>query len=143
MYFKYCYINVRTCVPQKVTEFTQDAISLAAGEELKCGDRLNVFSILRREFGRWIAHLDRSGANCECTPIILQSPTVQQQDSEVYTVFVCVLQLTRRLRGRWRNMKRSTVEENCRASSTTRPLSLWSRSRSDSWKNQLLRDSKT
>ncbi|XP_070848776.1 interferon-induced GTP-binding protein Mx [Chaetodon trifascialis] len=47
----------------KVTAFTQDAISLTTGEELKCGDRLNIFSTLRREFGKWIAHLDRSGEN--------------------------------------------------------------------------------
>ncbi|XP_027134816.1 interferon-induced GTP-binding protein Mx [Larimichthys crocea] len=45
----------------KVTAFTQDAISLTTGEELKCGERLNVFSILRKEFGKWNAHLDRSG----------------------------------------------------------------------------------
>uniref|UniRef100_A0A8D0CZ04 Interferon-induced GTP-binding protein Mx n=1 Tax=Sander lucioperca TaxID=283035 RepID=A0A8D0CZ04_SANLU len=45
----------------KVTAFTQDAISVTTGEELKCGDRLNVFSTLRREFGKWNAHLDRSG----------------------------------------------------------------------------------
>ncbi|XP_060898132.1 interferon-induced GTP-binding protein Mx-like isoform X2 [Labrus mixtus] len=45
----------------KVTAFTQDAISLTTGEELKCGDRLNVFSTLRREFGKWNAHLDLSG----------------------------------------------------------------------------------
>ncbi|TDH14085.1 hypothetical protein EPR50_G00042910 [Perca flavescens] len=45
----------------KVTAFTQDAISLTTGEELKCGDRLNVFSTLRREFGKWNAHLDHSG----------------------------------------------------------------------------------
>ncbi|XP_061583827.1 interferon-induced GTP-binding protein Mx-like [Cololabis saira] len=45
----------------KVTEFTQDAISLTTGEELKCGERLNVFSVLRREFGKWNAHLDHSG----------------------------------------------------------------------------------
>nr|AAR99716.1 interferon inducible Mx protein [Dicentrarchus labrax]AAR99717.1 interferon inducible Mx protein [Dicentrarchus labrax] len=47
----------------KVTAFTQDAISLTKGEELKCGDRLNVFSTLRKEFGKWNAHLDRSGEN--------------------------------------------------------------------------------
>ncbi|XP_071393378.1 interferon-induced GTP-binding protein Mx [Centroberyx affinis] len=47
----------------KVTAFTQDAIYLTAGEELKCGDRLNVFSILRREFGKWKAQLDHSGEN--------------------------------------------------------------------------------
>uniref|UniRef100_A0A8C9YN03 Interferon-induced GTP-binding protein Mx n=1 Tax=Sander lucioperca TaxID=283035 RepID=A0A8C9YN03_SANLU len=47
----------------KVTAFTQDAISVTTGEELKCGDRLNVFSTLRREFGKWNAHLDRSGEN--------------------------------------------------------------------------------
>nr|AER25335.1 MxA [Dicentrarchus labrax] len=47
----------------KVTAFTQDAISLTKGEELKCGDRLNVFSTLIKEFGKWNAHLDRSGEN--------------------------------------------------------------------------------
>ncbi|XP_041811158.1 interferon-induced GTP-binding protein Mx [Chelmon rostratus] len=47
----------------KVTAFTQDAISLTTGEELKCGERLNVFATLRREFGKWIAHLDHSGLN--------------------------------------------------------------------------------
>ncbi|XP_070758667.1 interferon-induced GTP-binding protein Mx isoform X1 [Enoplosus armatus] len=45
----------------KVTTFTQDAISLSTGEELKCGDRFNVFSMLRREFGKWNAQLDKSG----------------------------------------------------------------------------------
>uniref|UniRef100_A0A671UP42 Interferon-induced GTP-binding protein Mx n=1 Tax=Sparus aurata TaxID=8175 RepID=A0A671UP42_SPAAU len=45
----------------KVTAFTQDAISLTTGEELKCGDRLNIFSTLRSYFGKWIVHLDRSG----------------------------------------------------------------------------------
>ncbi|XP_032369867.1 interferon-induced GTP-binding protein Mx [Etheostoma spectabile] len=45
----------------KVTAFTQDAISLTTGEELKCGDRFNIFSVLRREFGKWNAHLDLSG----------------------------------------------------------------------------------
>ncbi|XP_017285434.1 interferon-induced GTP-binding protein Mx [Kryptolebias marmoratus] len=47
----------------KVTAFTQDAISLTTGEELKCGERLNVFSVLRREFGKWKAHLEQSGEN--------------------------------------------------------------------------------
>ncbi|XP_067444126.1 interferon-induced GTP-binding protein Mx [Thunnus thynnus] len=46
----------------KVSAFNQDALSLATGEELKCGERLNVFSTLRREFGKWNAHLDHSGA---------------------------------------------------------------------------------
>nr|AGL76513.1 interferon inducible protein Mx [Epinephelus akaara] len=45
----------------KVTAFTQDAISLTTGEELKCGDKLNVFSALRREFAKWNTHLDYSG----------------------------------------------------------------------------------
>ncbi|XP_062325909.1 interferon-induced GTP-binding protein Mx1-like [Osmerus eperlanus] len=47
----------------KVTAFTQDAISLTTGEELNSGGRLNIFSILRKEFGRWKAHLDHSGVN--------------------------------------------------------------------------------
>uniref|UniRef100_A0A3Q2UYS0 Interferon-induced GTP-binding protein Mx n=1 Tax=Haplochromis burtoni TaxID=8153 RepID=A0A3Q2UYS0_HAPBU len=37
----------------KVTAFTQDAINLTSGEELNCGENLNVFSTLRREFGKW------------------------------------------------------------------------------------------
>ncbi|XP_041638721.1 interferon-induced GTP-binding protein Mx-like [Cheilinus undulatus] len=45
----------------KVTAFTQDALSLTTGEELKCGEQLNVFSTLRREFGKWNAHLEKSG----------------------------------------------------------------------------------
>ncbi|KAL7407885.1 hypothetical protein ABVT39_015150 [Epinephelus coioides] len=45
----------------KVTAFTQDAISLTTGEEPKCGDKLNVFSTLRREFEKWNAHLDYAG----------------------------------------------------------------------------------
>uniref|UniRef100_A0A8C7I7B9 Myxovirus (influenza) resistance B n=1 Tax=Oncorhynchus kisutch TaxID=8019 RepID=A0A8C7I7B9_ONCKI len=46
----------------KVTLFTQDAINLSTGEELKSGD-INVFSTLRTEFGKWKAHVDRSGKN--------------------------------------------------------------------------------
>ncbi|XP_051269585.1 interferon-induced GTP-binding protein Mx isoform X6 [Dicentrarchus labrax] len=46
----------------KVTAFTQDVISLTKGEELKCGDS-NIFSTLRKEFGKWNAHLDHSGEN--------------------------------------------------------------------------------
>uniref|UniRef100_A0AAQ5X485 Interferon-induced GTP-binding protein Mx n=1 Tax=Amphiprion ocellaris TaxID=80972 RepID=A0AAQ5X485_AMPOC len=47
----------------KVTAFTQDVISLTSGEELKCGEKLNVFSMLRRQFGKWNAHVERSGQN--------------------------------------------------------------------------------
>uniref|UniRef100_A0A674EGU5 Myxovirus (influenza) resistance B n=1 Tax=Salmo trutta TaxID=8032 RepID=A0A674EGU5_SALTR len=47
----------------KVTAFTQDAINLSTGEELKSGVRLNVFSTLRQEFGKWKLHLDHSGEN--------------------------------------------------------------------------------
>uniref|UniRef100_A0A8C9WLT8 MX dynamin like GTPase 1 n=1 Tax=Scleropages formosus TaxID=113540 RepID=A0A8C9WLT8_SCLFO len=45
----------------KVTEFTQDIISLITGEELKNGEKLNLFATLRDEFGRWKNHLDRAG----------------------------------------------------------------------------------
>uniref|UniRef100_A0A8C8I387 Uncharacterized protein n=1 Tax=Oncorhynchus tshawytscha TaxID=74940 RepID=A0A8C8I387_ONCTS len=47
----------------KVTAFTQDAINLSTGEEMKSGVRLNVFSTLRKEFGKWKLHLERSGEN--------------------------------------------------------------------------------
>ncbi|XP_067359315.1 interferon-induced GTP-binding protein Mx-like [Channa argus] len=45
----------------KVTAFSQDAINLTTGEELKCGDKLNVFFIIRNEFEKWNDHLGRSG----------------------------------------------------------------------------------
>ncbi|XP_071393376.1 interferon-induced GTP-binding protein Mx3-like [Centroberyx affinis] len=45
----------------KVTAFTLDAISLTTGDEVKCGDRLNIFSVLREEFGKWKNLLDHSG----------------------------------------------------------------------------------
>uniref|UniRef100_A0A3Q3IP22 Interferon-induced GTP-binding protein Mx n=2 Tax=Monopterus albus TaxID=43700 RepID=A0A3Q3IP22_MONAL len=48
---------------EKVTAFTQDAISVTKGEELKCGEKLNVFSMLRKEFGNWNLHLYNSGEN--------------------------------------------------------------------------------
>ncbi|XP_070848763.1 interferon-induced GTP-binding protein Mx-like [Chaetodon trifascialis] len=45
----------------KVTAFTQDAVSLTTGEDLKYGDRLNIFSLLRKEFVVWKEIIDRSG----------------------------------------------------------------------------------
>ncbi|TKS70937.1 Mx Interferon-inducible [Collichthys lucidus] len=45
----------------KVTTFTEDAIRLTTGEELKCRDELSVFSTLRTEFMKWNAHLTHSG----------------------------------------------------------------------------------
>lgn len=47
----------------KVTAFTQDTLSLAAGEELRCGEKLNVFCLLRKEFAVWFNHLDATGQN--------------------------------------------------------------------------------
>ncbi|KAF1391317.1 hypothetical protein PFLUV_G00040870 [Perca fluviatilis] len=45
----------------RVTAFTYDAISLAAGEELKFGGRPNIFAILRKEFAVWKEVIERSG----------------------------------------------------------------------------------
>ncbi|XP_076609473.1 interferon-induced GTP-binding protein Mx-like [Chaetodon auriga] len=45
----------------KVTAFTQDAVNLTTGEDLKYGDRLNIFSLLRKEFLVWKEIIDRSG----------------------------------------------------------------------------------
>lgn len=64
------FCNHGDCVLQKVTGFTHDAISLTEGEELNCGEAFNIFSTLRREFGKWIDHLDRSGEKCKCRPVI-------------------------------------------------------------------------
>uniref|UniRef100_A0A7N6BH24 Interferon-induced GTP-binding protein Mx n=1 Tax=Anabas testudineus TaxID=64144 RepID=A0A7N6BH24_ANATE len=49
----------------KITTFCQDVSNLTTGEELKFGDKLNVFSMLRNEFGRWNDHLDRSAYEIE------------------------------------------------------------------------------
>nr|XP_046240531.1 interferon-induced GTP-binding protein Mx-like [Scatophagus argus] len=45
----------------RVTAFTQDAVSLSTGEELRCGIKLNIFSILRKEFTLWNEIIERSG----------------------------------------------------------------------------------
>ncbi|XP_026204264.1 interferon-induced GTP-binding protein Mx-like [Anabas testudineus] len=45
----------------RVTAFTQNAISLASGEELKFGVRSNMFFILRKEFASWKETIERSG----------------------------------------------------------------------------------
>uniref|UniRef100_A0A672ZFN8 Interferon-induced GTP-binding protein Mx n=2 Tax=Sphaeramia orbicularis TaxID=375764 RepID=A0A672ZFN8_9TELE len=50
-----------TFLIDKVTAFNQDALNLTVGEELRCGEKLNVFSALRREFAKWRDLLDRSG----------------------------------------------------------------------------------
>ncbi|KAF3689568.1 Interferon-induced GTP-binding protein Mx Interferon-inducible Mx protein [Channa argus] len=44
-----------------VAAFTQDAISLTTGEELKCGFRSCLFFMLRKEFGAWKDTIERSG----------------------------------------------------------------------------------
>lgn len=75
-------VSAVICVFQKITTFSQDAISLTTGEELKFGERLNVFSMLRKEFGKWNDHLDRSGENCECT-MLVRSRADHQQGSEI------------------------------------------------------------
>ncbi|KAM4588632.1 interferon-induced GTP-binding protein Mx-like [Odontesthes bonariensis] len=45
----------------RVTAFTQDAIYLAKGEELKCEIRSKIFSKLRQEFTVWKGIIDNSG----------------------------------------------------------------------------------
>lgn len=73
-----------------MTAFTQDAISLTSGEELKCGDRLNVFSMLRREFAKWNNHLDSSGEKCKCSILTVCGTDTCQQSSERYSSVVAV-----------------------------------------------------
>uniref|UniRef100_A0A7N8YHV5 Interferon-induced GTP-binding protein Mx n=1 Tax=Mastacembelus armatus TaxID=205130 RepID=A0A7N8YHV5_9TELE len=45
----------------KVTEFTQDAISLTTRDELKFGVKSNLFFTLRKEFAAWEDTIERSG----------------------------------------------------------------------------------
>ncbi|XP_074526612.1 interferon-induced GTP-binding protein Mx-like isoform X2 [Halichoeres trimaculatus] len=51
----------------RVNAFTQDAISLNSGEELRVGSRNNIFSTLRKEFAAWKEIIDRSGVNFNWT----------------------------------------------------------------------------
>lgn len=62
-------LTVGNSFPQRVTTFSQDAISLAVGEELRCGEKLNIFSALRREFWKWLNVLDDSGLKCTYIPL--------------------------------------------------------------------------
>uniref|UniRef100_A0A3P8PUU5 Interferon-induced GTP-binding protein Mx n=1 Tax=Astatotilapia calliptera TaxID=8154 RepID=A0A3P8PUU5_ASTCA len=43
--------------------FTQDAISLTKGEELKCGYKSSIFSLLRGQFAVWREAIETSGTN--------------------------------------------------------------------------------
>nr|AZL95661.1 Mx1 protein [Miichthys miiuy] len=45
----------------RMTAFTQDAISLTTGEELKFGVKVNIFSTLRKEFAVWKDIIESSG----------------------------------------------------------------------------------
>ncbi|KAM9813641.1 LOW QUALITY PROTEIN: interferon-induced GTP-binding protein Mx-like [Neosynchiropus ocellatus] len=45
----------------KVMAFIQDVTNLTSGEELQCGEKINVFPALRREFAKWHEQLDGSG----------------------------------------------------------------------------------
>ncbi|XP_075952176.1 interferon-induced GTP-binding protein Mx-like [Anarhichas minor] len=45
----------------RVAAFTQDAIRLTTGEEIKCGGKLNIFAILREQFADWKNTIEVSG----------------------------------------------------------------------------------
>uniref|UniRef100_A0A3B5MF04 Interferon-induced GTP-binding protein Mx n=1 Tax=Xiphophorus couchianus TaxID=32473 RepID=A0A3B5MF04_9TELE len=45
----------------RVTAFTQDAIYLSKGEDIKCGYKSKIFSILRQQFAVWKTIIDNSG----------------------------------------------------------------------------------
>uniref|UniRef100_A0A3P9DLA0 Interferon-induced GTP-binding protein Mx n=1 Tax=Maylandia zebra TaxID=106582 RepID=A0A3P9DLA0_9CICH len=47
----------------RVSAFTQDAISLTKGEELKCGYKSSIFSLLRGQFAVWREAIETSGTN--------------------------------------------------------------------------------
>ncbi|KAK7916731.1 hypothetical protein WMY93_012492 [Mugilogobius chulae] len=66
----------------KVTAFTQDALSLTTGDELKCGDKINVFSTLRKEFAKWKQILDKSGKNWRELPGFINYKTFEAMVKE-------------------------------------------------------------
>ncbi|XP_068576194.1 interferon-induced GTP-binding protein Mx-like isoform X2 [Cebidichthys violaceus] len=47
----------------RVTAFTQDAIRLTTGEEIKFGGKLNIFAVLREQFAAWKNTIEVSGIN--------------------------------------------------------------------------------
>ncbi|XP_066518041.1 interferon-induced GTP-binding protein Mx3-like [Hoplias malabaricus] len=51
----------RVFLIDKVTAFTQDALNLTIGEELKTAPQLKIFYRLREKFASWNQHLDFSG----------------------------------------------------------------------------------
>uniref|UniRef100_A0A3P8PT44 Interferon-induced GTP-binding protein Mx n=1 Tax=Astatotilapia calliptera TaxID=8154 RepID=A0A3P8PT44_ASTCA len=59
------HIQVSTyyCFTFRVSAFTQDAISLTKGEELKCGYKSSIFSLLRGQFAVWREAIETSGTN--------------------------------------------------------------------------------
>uniref|UniRef100_A0A8C2X573 Interferon-induced GTP-binding protein Mx n=1 Tax=Cyclopterus lumpus TaxID=8103 RepID=A0A8C2X573_CYCLU len=48
-----------------VAAFTKDAIGLTTGEEIKFGDRLNIFAILREQFAAWKNIIEHFGIVCK------------------------------------------------------------------------------
>lgn len=53
-------------VLQRVTAFNRDAINLTSGEDLTCGEKINIFSTLRQGFSNWYDQLEKSGKKCKC-----------------------------------------------------------------------------
>ncbi|CAF95923.1 unnamed protein product, partial [Tetraodon nigroviridis] len=50
----------------RVTAFNRDAINLTSGEDLTCGEKINIFSTLRQGFSNWYDQLEKSGKKCKC-----------------------------------------------------------------------------
>ncbi|XP_047438803.1 interferon-induced GTP-binding protein Mx-like isoform X2 [Mugil cephalus] len=65
-----------TFLIDKVTAFTQDAIYLTKGEELKCGVKSSIFFILRNVFSEWKETIETSGKTLNDT---IESPQYEQK----------------------------------------------------------------
>uniref|UniRef100_A0A8C7VAE7 Interferon-induced GTP-binding protein Mx n=1 Tax=Oryzias sinensis TaxID=183150 RepID=A0A8C7VAE7_9TELE len=50
----------------KVTSFTQDAVYLSKGEDLRCGYKSKIFSVLRQRFASWNLLIEDSGTTFSC-----------------------------------------------------------------------------
>lgn len=50
---------------KKITAFTQDAINMTAGEEVKSMPYINIFPGLRKHFALWMSDIDSIGDTCE------------------------------------------------------------------------------
>ncbi|XP_030586310.1 interferon-induced GTP-binding protein Mx-like [Archocentrus centrarchus] len=72
----------------RVSAFTQDAISLTKGEELRCGYKSNIFSTLRTKFEAWEKFIQNSGTSFETSVRTAESQFEQKYRGKELPMFI-------------------------------------------------------